>query len=170
MIGRFDILNRAAVAGKAGTRKIPGSGNVGLAGLALDSAPRIKYGVTFLRGNDGDIRGNDGDGRGNDGKGQQAPVMRNPDLAEVSPEAAFVAAPEMALLMRSTFPDGPLEAARGEIAPEIRIHPRRDEKRRRTAHKGNNPAHQRDGEQPWLAPAAPRYPNPHKMNRIRSEK
>ena len=33
--------------------------------------------------------------------------MRNPDLAEVNPEAAFVAAPEMALLMRSTFPDGP---------------------------------------------------------------
>jgi len=163
MIGRFDILNRAAVAGKAGTRKIPGSGNVGLAGLALDSAPRIKYGGTFLRGNDGD-------GRGNDGKGQQAPVVRNPDLAEVNPEAAFVVAPATTLLVSSEFPDGPMEAARGEIAPEIRIHPRRDEKRRRTVRKGKNPAHQRDGEQPWLAPAAPRYPNPHKMNQIRSEK
>ena len=88
-------------------------------------------------------------------------AVKNAASTEASTKDAFVVAPATTLLVSSEFPDGPLEAARGEIAPEIRIHPRRDEKRRRNVRKGNNPAHNEDGEQPWLAPAAPRHPNPH---------
>jgi len=77
-------------------------------------------------------------------------VSRNQAPTEASPEAAFFAAPETTSLMSSEIPDGPLEAARGNAASEIRIHPRRDEKRRRIAHKGNNPAQNGNGEQRWL--------------------
>ena len=51
-------------------------------------------------------------------------IFRNPASTEASPEAAFATAPVTTLLVRSTFPDRPPEAARGKIAPEIRIHPR----------------------------------------------
>ena len=99
MPGQADILNRAAVAAQAGTRKIPGSPNVALAGWALDSR---------LRGNDGDIRGNDQ-------KRQQAPIIRNQASTEASPEAAPAATPETTPLVSSEFPDGPLEAAAGKM-------------------------------------------------------
>ena len=84
MVDRVDILNGAAVAAKAGTRKSPGSRKVGVALLWLDSR---------FRGNDGGRRGYDGGGGGVPGNG---------------------------FALSSTCPDGSLEAARGEIRPEIR--------------------------------------------------
>ena len=91
MTGQADILNRAAVAAQAGTRKIPGNPNVGLAGWALDSAPRIKYGVTPCRARGRlFLRGNDGHGRGNDEKRQQTPIIRNQASTEASPGQSYI--------------------------------------------------------------------------------
>ena len=68
-----------------------GSRKVGLASGGLDSR---------FRGNDGNGCGNDEGGCGSDGGGGGVP--------------------RIGFALSSTCPDGSLEAARGEIAPEIR--------------------------------------------------
>ncbi len=137
MMDRFDILNGAEVAAKAGTRKSLGSRKVGLAlraqrgnlvaeGVVAEPAglPSVQADCAFppARLPRRCAPRNDRVGtRSNDRVGtRKGLVVRNRDLRGQPAGGGGGGVPGISFDFRSTYPDGSLEAARGEIAPEIR--------------------------------------------------